>query len=77
MEFITENVPPAAMGLKDAITFVKSSGMVPFEMLQPFLEWFQTNFANEIRIYVQRSIGLRTVIKTPGLDEVFGEIINA
>ena len=52
MEFITENVPPAAMGLKDAIQFVKSSGMVPIEMLQPFFEWFSTNFANEIWIYV-------------------------
>ncbi len=77
MEFITENVPPAAMGLKDAIQFVKSSGMVPFEMLQPFLEWFSTNYNNEIRIYVQRSVGIRTVIKTPGFDEVIQEIINA
>ncbi len=40
MEFITENAPPAAMGLKDAIQMVKASGMIPFEMLQPFLEWF-------------------------------------
>jgi hypothetical protein len=58
MEFITENAPPAAMGLKDAIQFIKSSGMVPLEMLQPFLDWITTNFANEVRVYVQRSIGL-------------------
>jgi len=32
--------------------------MVPFEMLQPFLEWISTNFDNEIWIYVQRSIGI-------------------
>lgn len=52
MEFINENVPPAAMGLKDALQFVKSSGMVPFEMLEPFIQWFSTNFANEVRIYI-------------------------
>lgn len=48
MEFVQENAPPAAMGLKDALQFVKSSGMVPIEMIQPILEWFVNFFDNEI-----------------------------
>lgn len=51
-EFVSENLPPAAMSLKDLLSFVKQSGMVPFEMLQPGLEWFSNNFGGEIRIFV-------------------------
>jgi hypothetical protein len=40
------------MTLKDLLSFVKQSGMVPFEMLQPGLEWFANNFAGEVRIYL-------------------------
>ena len=70
-------MPPAAMSLKDLLSFVKQSGMVPFEMLQPALEWFANNFAGEVRIYLQRSIGTRFVFKLPGLDQVVQELLNA
>jgi hypothetical protein len=63
-------MPPAAMSLKDLLSFFKNSGIVPFEMLQPGLEWFANNFNGEIRIYIQRSIGLRLVFKLPGLEQV-------
>lgn len=47
-EFVTENMPPACMSLKDMLSFAKQSGVIPFEMLQPAIEWFANNFNGEV-----------------------------
>jgi|JI9StandDraft_1071089.scaffolds.fasta_scaffold1252543_1 hypothetical protein len=65
------------MSLKDLLTFVKQSGMVPFEMLQPGLEWMANNFNGEIRIFLQRSVGTRIVLKLPGLDALITQLIDS
>lgn len=76
-EFVQENFPPACMALKDLLSFAKQSGIVPFEMLQPAIEWFANNFNGEIRVYFQRSVGARYVFKLPGLDQVMQEFLDA
>ena len=76
-ELLLENMPPAAMSLKDAMSLVKQQGMVPMEMAEPILEWFKNHFAGEIRLYAQRSVGIKVTMKLPGLDEVVTEFLNA
>jgi hypothetical protein len=76
-ELVQENAPPAAMSLKDMMSFAKQAGVVPIEMLEPGLNWVKDHFAGEVRIFVQRSIGFRVTMKLPGLDEVISEFIDA
>lgn len=50
-EMVNEMAPPLALSLKDAISLGKQSGLVPVEMVEPFLEFIKTHFAGELRIF--------------------------
>lgn len=76
-EMVEENMPPAAMSLKDAMGFVKHSGSVPIEMIEPFLNWVKDHYDGELRVFGQRSVGGRMTLKTPGADELVSAFLDA
>ena len=75
-ETLLEVMPPAVMSLPDAIGLVKMQGMIPMEMAEPFLTWFKTHFDGQMKMYFQRSIGIRVTMNLPGLDEVVSSFLE-
>ncbi len=75
-EALLEIMPPVVMSLPDALGLVKMQGMVPMEMAEPVLNWFNKHFDGQVRVYFQRSIGMRMTFNLPGLDQVVNSFLE-
>jgi len=72
--FVSANVPPAMMSLKEAFELVKSAGL-PLEMFQPILEMIQNAGVSEISINGAANLGLKLTIRLPGLDKAIAAFL--
>lgn len=73
--FAATHVPPSAMSLKDAFEMVKGMG-VPLELLSPILEIIQNAGINEISFNGAGNLGVKFIIRLPGLNKAIEQFLS-